>query len=801
MAQDARPVTRNGLAVSGVSLLYGEKPLRRVHVPLSVGLTVMYGLNGAGKTQTLGLLEHAFGGRRTRYRPAVHGELGGVVPTEPSAAVTSFFSAAHQVQQDLAGSEGYLQEEAAGIGRAGYDRSLYAVLRHAEVPADIAAEIAGQRAVTIMNVGGRPLAFAAVRFDGTAPRLEAELGRYPAPWCWQGKDLYRALPGPDPTTPVLDALSGGLQSRYPTLAPTVGDAFLDLDDDLEVLVSTLCGEERYAELVDLLVPEALIDLVRQLLADGIEVSDIAQNLLQQDPSPLPAELTHEAYNTPFDPWLGLRLRVAWDTAHRDPLAPAWVTWPVLQLGFLDEHGWSFDQLGVVHEGLDLKRMFHRALGPVQASGLLATAGDRVVPSAALQDFLDRIGSRATEVIARCVPEAPAVYCTAHVPVEAFEWDLVRFGAQVSPASDVIPLAQLSASQQRWCEVGLRCALVEHLSTQERAPTRFLQDLRGPSSEGVGFVLLDEPDAALHPSARDFLPGGLREMAELSDAAVIVASHATEFHRGGADDHYLHVVRGSELDDSADVVPVTPGEVLQRSGLAALGWTTAELAQLARAFLVVEGPHDEAILSAWLAPTLTRLHARILHMSGDHHLLSILESSVVFDLTEASVLLVLDASSGLRALAKTWSEVRALVTDRDAVAAAARLRAHQRLLPTAQRGQPAKQSTAKALYELMDQALKRGLSDRIDTIIISEHDVLHLLPIAAFPGAGPDWVSFHKKQRTSGKDCKKFLAEVTGRFPTLDVILAVLEQYPLPHPDVTAIDNRLRELCRRPRTTD
>src|SRR4051812_32565987 len=57
-------------AVLGVSL-YGPAPLRSTHIRLEPGVSVFYGVNGAGKTAVLRGLESAFGGIRSQASTAL----------------------------------------------------------------------------------------------------------------------------------------------------------------------------------------------------------------------------------------------------------------------------------------------------------------------------------------------------------------------------------------------------------------------------------------------------------------------------------------------------------------------------------------------------------------------------------------------------------------------------------------------------------------------------------------------------------------------------------------------------------
>src|SRR5206468_3306229 len=131
-ASDAGGPSRGCRAV-GVSLLYPRPPLGPTHLELTPGLTVLYGLNGAGKTQVLRLVEDAFGGRPTNYRVNLHLHVG----EQSTAAMTAFGDLADDLRRRV--ETGSDSEQRAGVAlEYSWTGRVAPLLQALDVPAPLA---------------------------------------------------------------------------------------------------------------------------------------------------------------------------------------------------------------------------------------------------------------------------------------------------------------------------------------------------------------------------------------------------------------------------------------------------------------------------------------------------------------------------------------------------------------------------------------------------------------------------------------------------------------------------------------
>src|SRR5262249_2468819 len=126
-------------------------------------------------------------------------------------------------------------------------------------------------------------------------------------------------------------------------------------------------------------------------------------------------------------------------------------------------------------------------------------------------------------------------------------------------------------------------------------------------------------------------------AVLVGCPVVVATHSADF-LGDPAIRLLHVrrtdTRGTEL---LDMPPVVRQEIDSE----ALGLRPADLLQLCRAFLAVEAEHDIAVLSTLIGDVLDAAHVRLLAMRGARNAPALADAQLVFDFTDANLVVFLD----------------------------------------------------------------------------------------------------------------------------------------------------------------
>lgn len=369
--------------------------------------------------------------------------------------------------------------------------------------------------------------------------------------------------------------------------------------------------------------------------------------------------------------------------------------------------------------------------------------------------------RANHYFSQLLPDAPLLNLETSTPKEwavgsTPQWGVLREGWS--------PLDVLSTAERRWAVVSIELAL---------APDK------------GGFLLLDEPELALHRSAERFMAKGLASVAEEQELAVVVATHSpevlddprTEIHlvrradQGLLNGHQVHrFVESSKID-------------LQEFGL-----LPSDLLRRQKGFLLVEGQHDLIILRELIGEELDQMRVEMLPMRGAGKLTSALDSRVLYDFTSAHMFVLLDAlrSSEIQLI---WAEAMRLAkTDSQEVAVMYVDKSLREL----------KLDEANALAAFLTRTIERGLESRHTPLGLSRPDVLDYLPVDAFVEGAESWDSLRDELATSagspqsGSKFKKWLASAKKADLSLEHISAVSKQLDHIPDDFTSVLHTVSE---------
>jgi hypothetical protein len=258
------------------------------------------------------------------------------------------------------------------------------------------------------------------------------------------------------------------------------------------------------------------------------------------------------------------------------------------------------------------RMFHRTI-----------AGNSFRP----EETLSNVETTANSILGVLFSEPPVLRGRARSTNEwidgrlPFEWT-----ADVG-ASRGLPLDQLGAAHRRYSFFAIQQSLAS--ASRFDAPFRRRRD--------ISTAFIDEPEAALHNLAVGRVAEGLGQLADV----VLVASHSTEIVQTA--DHRLHAEAGP--NGFVTLQPVTAD--LRSTSLARvashLGLSVPRLVELTDVVLLVEGPHDEAVIREFLAPELATTLVLMLPLYGTRDLTSVVDSRLLFEATSAPFIVCLDST--------------------------------------------------------------------------------------------------------------------------------------------------------------
>lgn len=302
----------------------------------------------------------------------------------------------------------------------------------------------------------------------------------------------------------------------------------------------------------------------------------------------------------------------------------------------------------------------------------------------------------------------------------------------------LTLGSLSTAQERWVAVAM-----SFLARREWHPGSAPGVARPGISPHV-VLLLDEPERSLHRGAeRDVLRRLERLVAE-ENATAFIATHSPVIL--DADAVVLHHVR--MVDDRISVRSEVSGEASLDEIARRIGARRSDVASLRRVFVLVEGEVDRVVLEGLFGDELKALRASIVPMFGTDALHTAVTPHGLLGQTDASVVILLDHVDHER-----MEEVRRELERRisEAGSASARRWLDRRFDRTAER----------ATAALLANALEHGELDRVTIVGIPAVDILELIPfdlfgcshpreefdaaVAAEAAEGRRWTSLRTKQ--------------------------------------------------------
>ncbi|OCL36842.1 hypothetical protein BCR15_12945 [Tessaracoccus lapidicaptus] len=387
-----------------------------------------------------------------------------------------------------------------------------------------------------------------------------------------------------------------------------------------------------------------------------------------------------------------------------------------------------------------------------------------------RSWASRAETRANAIYHDLLQDAPklrlVLYGVRDWPAGPLDWG----AASDESEAKIIPVSQLSTAEARWAQLAITLAVVdpdisdpdafssraewpENLSARQLLSARnaALDDCgrltrSGPShrseSAEMQVVILDEPESALHRSAERYMARGLDALT-MSGRQVVVATHSPEI-LNRPEIALVHVSR--EGRGTTTVRQMAHRDLTRAT--TELGLAPSDLIGLHRVFLLVEGEHDEIVVETLLADVLDGARVKIVAMRGGSKLPTTVESQLMFDMSTAHVVALLD-NVDRRHLDAVWDEAqqRFLTTGPDD--AIAFLTAATRHL---------KGEEFKWITQWLARAIKKGTSGRLVPFGLSAADIIEYLPVQVIaPMAGKEWPAL----RAEHEDAKASLDKAKG----------------------------------------
>jgi energy-coupling factor transporter ATP-binding protein EcfA2 len=343
-----------------------------------------------------------------------------------------------------------------------------------------------------------------------------------------------------------------------------------------------------------------------------------------------------------------------------------------------------------------------------------------------QERLLRICARANQILQELLENPPVIEGKIRNIYQWGSYGLVDWSG-VDQAGIRMPLANFSFAQNRWINFAIEVA-----SIPDDCPMRL--------------VCLDEPEAGLHRRAERYLARGLANVVQSNNLTALIATHSPEF-LGLEGVQLNHVHRDAQ---GHTVIETLTSDLT--SHLHELGLDKSDLLQLCRVVLVVEGQHDLIVLQRLVGEELRVLGVEVLALRGLRNLKNASDAQLLFRFTDADVIYLADNENHER-ISSIWYRAQA-VPHKDAL----------EILSELTRG--SSNSEAVFLKEFASLAHGFEAKNRIHLAAVSKGDIIEYLPIEYFIAESSgvqDWAELRRRWTASGakKSLKAWMSETFG----------------------------------------
>ena len=343
-------------------------------------------------------------------------------------------------------------------------------------------------------------------------------------------------------------------------------------------------------------------------------------------------------------------------------------------------------------------------------------------------------------------------------------DLVDVGGELKWRVKGHGLELLSSAERRWARFSIEIAsrfpdLLVEVTTDEVARKWVAEEIEpgetGLSRDLSGFILVvDEPEMGLHRRAEARVTKGLLSLSDFLGAKVVIATHSPvvirELLSEGAD--VVTMIRNESGDSRIESLTGANLDALARVA----GVEAADMLQLARGFLLVEGEHDVEVLRSTIGSELDRIGVHVFPMRGASEAGQVVDSSVIWRFNAAKVFVLLDSVENA-AVVDLWGRANRFA-DEGALDQA------EDLILRLEVFVPGAKSEIKVIRDLMMAAIKSSERRRLVFLGLAERDILNYFDVdeVICSSHAPDWFDIHTNRnwKTLKKQWQKDKAQKT-----------------------------------------
>jgi predicted ATPase len=367
--------------------------------------------------------------------------------------------------------------------------------------------------------------------------------------------------------------------------------------------------------------------------------------------------------------------------------------------------------------------------------------------AKLTELVDRLANevalelevRATSSIEQMMIDAPTPVLQLTAAITRFSRPAAQWLFRRARGGQLIEFENLSRAERIWAGAAVNDALYWHRRDHTSRPGDELRPL---------VTILDEPESALHRSAEAHTARALVERARDPRKIIFAATHSPEL----LDANEARIIEVKRGGAGRGMSMVRELDLADRAALDELGLMPSDLLRWPRVFLLVEGAHDEALLDAFFGDRLRMARVQILPLRGATKLPATIDSRVLFDFTDAHLVALVD-NQDPRQISAAWTQA---LDNRESCT-----------LEVATGGLaeaiPGLEEEARFLREWLTAALRKGVENRVTPYSLKAKDIIEYVPIDSLLATNATWDGLRAEHATaveaqngSPRDFKKWI---------------------------------------------
>lgn len=338
------------------------------------------------------------------------------------------------------------------------------------------------------------------------------------------------------------------------------------------------------------------------------------------------------------------------------------------------------------------------------------------------EVLAEVSRFANELLADLFEAAPVLRLQA---LPASDWfngqPPLRWEANMHPHGPWFPLADLGAAHQRFTTFAISRAL--DVAEANARAARMRQQPRRRPQVGLGtFVLIDEPERALHSSAERRLANALSQLGD----RVLVSTHGTEILDIAASQGSITRLSWDD-DGEMQALDARLPEGFDHAAAAEWGLTPSRLGSLSSAIVFVEGPHDQLVVDWMLHATGTKARWTTIPLGGTKELHTLASTGLVFAMSDAPIVVCTDNAS-TEALDRCRDELQRRRHDHQRFGYLADMRKDTLFRP----------QEMQQLLRLLEASVSHQRLDRVSLFGFSKRDIVEYLPMSLIDPRFQDW---------------------------------------------------------------